>query len=41
MKMDDTGHPIQNTYIRKVERVGKNLQNTVVHTYPNVFRFWT
>ncbi len=41
MKMDDLGNPIQNVYIRKVERVGGKLQNTVVHTYPNVSQFWT
>ncbi len=41
MKMDDMGHPIQNTYIRKVERVGGKLQNTVIYTYPNVSQFWT
>jgi len=41
MKMDDLGNPIQNVYIRKVERVGGKLQNTVVQTYPNVSQFWT
>lgn len=41
MKMDDLGNPIQNIYIRKVERVGGKLQNTVIHTYPNVSQFWT
>jgi len=41
MKMDDLGNPIQNMYIRKVERVGGLLQNTVIHTYPNVSQFWT
>ncbi len=41
MKMDDLGNPIQNMYIRKVERVGGVLQNTVIHTYPNVSQFWT
>ena len=41
MKMDDLGNPIENVYIRKVERVGGKLQNTVVHTYPNVSQFWT
>ena len=40
MKLDDYGNPIQNTYIRKVERVGGELQNTVIHTYPNVSQFW-
>ncbi|MBW1945580.1 MAG: ABC transporter substrate-binding protein, partial [Deltaproteobacteria bacterium] len=32
---------IQNIYIRKVERVGGELQNTVIHTYPKVSQFWT
>ncbi len=41
MKMDEMGHPIQNTYIRKVERVGGKLQNSVIYTYPNVSQFWT
>jgi branched-chain amino acid transport system substrate-binding protein len=41
MKMDDLGNPIENVYIRKVERVGGKLQNTVIHTYPNVSQFWT
>ena len=41
MKMDDLGNPNQNFYIRKVERVGGKLQNTVIHTYPNVSQFWT
>ena len=41
MKMDDLNNPIQNIYIRKVERVGGKLQNTVIHTYPNVSQFWT
>jgi len=41
MKLDDLGNPTQNVYIRKVERVGGRLQNTVVYTYPNVSQFWT
>ena len=41
MRMDDLGNPIENVYIRKVERVGGKLQNTVIHTYPNVSQFWT
>jgi branched-chain amino acid transport system substrate-binding protein len=40
MKLDAYGNPIQNTYIRKVERVGAELQNTVIHTIPNVSQFW-
>ena len=39
-KLDDYGNPVQNVYIRKVERVGGELQNTVVYTYPNVSQFW-
>jgi branched-chain amino acid transport system substrate-binding protein len=41
LKMDELGNPIQNIYIRKVARVGGKLQNTVIHTYPNVSQFWT
>ncbi len=40
MKLDNYGNPIQNIYIRKVERVGGELQNTVIHTIPNVSQFW-
>ncbi|HYB21500.1 MAG TPA: ABC transporter substrate-binding protein [Thermodesulfobacteriota bacterium] len=39
-KLDDYGNPVQNIYIRKVERVGGELQNTVIHTYPSVSQFW-
>jgi len=41
MKMDELGNATQNVYIRKVERVGGKLQNTVIQTYPNVSQFWT
>ncbi len=40
VEMDAYGNPTQNIYIRKVERVGGKLQNTVVHTYPAVSQFW-
>jgi len=40
MRFDDFGNPIQNIYIRRVERVGGRLQNTVVFTFPNVSQFW-
>jgi len=40
MKLDNYGNPIQNIYVRKVEKVGGQLQNTVIHTYPNVSQFW-
>jgi branched-chain amino acid transport system substrate-binding protein len=39
--IDKFGNPIQNIYIRKVERVGRELQNTVVKVYPKVSQFWT
>ena len=41
MRFDDFGNPIQNVYVRKVERVGGRLQNTVIHTFSNVSQFWT
>jgi branched-chain amino acid transport system substrate-binding protein len=40
MKLDQYGNPIQNIYIRKVAKVGGELQNTVIYTYPNVSQFW-
>lgn len=40
MKLDHYGNPIQNVYIRKVEKVKGALQNTVIYTYPNVSQFW-
>jgi branched-chain amino acid transport system substrate-binding protein len=40
MKLDDYGNPIQNIYVRKVEKVGGELRNMVIHTYPNVSQFW-
>ncbi len=40
VKMDPYGNPIQNIYIRKVEKVDGKLQNTVIYTYPAVSQFW-
>jgi branched-chain amino acid transport system substrate-binding protein len=40
IKLDDLGNPIQNIYIRKVEKKDGELWNTVVQTYPNVSQFW-
>jgi len=40
VQMDGYGNPTQNIYLRKVEKVGGKLQNTVIHTYPNVSQFW-
>src|SRR5499427_4984358 len=39
IRFDDYGNPIQNVYVRKVERVNGRLQNTVIHTFPNVGQF--
>lgn len=41
VKLDAHGNPIQNIYIRKVEKKDGELWNTVVHTYPAVSQFWT
>ena len=38
--MDAYGNAIQNIYVRKLERVGGELQNTVIYTYPEVSQFW-
>ena len=40
LKFDPYGNPIQNIYIRKVERDEGELQNTVIYTYPEVSQFW-
>jgi branched-chain amino acid transport system substrate-binding protein len=41
IRFDDYGNPIENEYVRKVERVNGRLQNTVIHTFPSVSQFWT
>jgi branched-chain amino acid transport system substrate-binding protein len=41
VSFDDFGHPIENIYVRRVERVDGRLQNTVIHTFPKVSQFWT
>lgn len=41
-KMDEYGNPIQNVYLRKVEkRSDGRLWNVVTYTWPNVSQFWT
>ena len=40
-RMDGYGNPVMPQYIRKVERRGGKLVNTVVKVYPNVSQFWT
>jgi len=47
VSMDDMRNPIQNIYIKKVEKKKMfgydkaELWNTVIKTYPNVSQFWT
>jgi branched-chain amino acid transport system substrate-binding protein len=39
--LDERGNPVQNIYIRRVEKQGPLFQNVVIQTYPNVSQFWT
>ena len=41
IRIDQYGNPVENEYIRKVEKVNGRLQNTVIHTFPMVSQFWT
>ncbi len=41
VRFDELGNVVGNSYIRKVERKGGKLVNTVVKTYPDVSQFWT
>ncbi len=41
VRLDADGSVIMNIYVRRVERVGGELQNTVIHTVPAVSQFWT
>jgi len=38
--VDRWGNPVQTIYVRRVERVGGKLQNTVLATFPAVSQFW-
>jgi branched-chain amino acid transport system substrate-binding protein len=40
LSVDTHGNPVQTIYVRKVERVGGKLQNTVIATIPSVSQFW-
>ena len=40
VQLDEYGSPIENVYIRKVERVNGELQNSVIATFPSVSQFW-
>lgn len=41
IKFDKYGNVIGDVFIRKCERKGTQLVNTVIKTYPNVGQFWT
>ncbi len=41
LKFDTYGNVVGEVFIRKCERKGKDLANTIVKTYPNVSQFWT
>jgi branched-chain amino acid transport system substrate-binding protein len=41
MELDRYGNPVENVYIRRVERVNGELQNTVIDTFARVSQFWT
>jgi branched-chain amino acid transport system substrate-binding protein len=40
IEVDDFNSVVLNAYIRKVERVGGELQNTIIDTIPMVSQFW-
>lgn len=41
VRLDAQGNAVHNIYVRRVDRVGGVLQNTVVHTFPTVSQFWS
>ena len=41
VKFDDRGNAIGNIYIRRVEKKGGKIVNSVIKTYPDVSQFWT
>ncbi len=40
-KVDSRGNAVGSVFVRRCERKGKDLVNTVIKTYPNVSQFWT
>ena len=40
VSIDRWGNPVQNIYVRRVEKVGGKLQNSVIATFPAVSQFW-
>jgi branched-chain amino acid transport system substrate-binding protein len=41
IKFDQYGNVVGDVFIRRCERKGSQLVNTVIKTYPNVSQFWT
>jgi branched-chain amino acid transport system substrate-binding protein len=41
VKFDTYGNAVGDVFVRKCERKGNQLTNTIVKTYPNVSQFWT
>jgi branched-chain amino acid transport system substrate-binding protein len=41
VKFDHLGNIVGDVFIRRCERKGKDLVNTVIKTYPAVSQFWT
>jgi branched-chain amino acid transport system substrate-binding protein len=41
VKFDQFGNVVGDVFIRRCDRKGKVLTNTVIKTYPNVSQFWT
>ena len=41
VKFDAYGNVVGNVYIRRVEKKGGRLVNTVIKTYPDISQFWT
>ena len=40
LSLDNYGCPVQNVYVRKVEKKGDKYQNSVIYTYEGVSQFW-
>jgi branched-chain amino acid transport system substrate-binding protein len=40
VSIDRWGNPVQNSYVRRVDKVGGKLQNSVIATFPAVSQFW-
>ena len=40
VELDEFGNPVQSIYIRRVDRVNGEPQNTVIATIPRVSQFW-